>query len=311
MVDVITITSSKNKKTTEKVVKKNARTSAKKPIADRVLQYAHAPEDTELWKRYGALFGTGRPVDVALASHTDLLKQGCDAALRSYLALADTEPFEMKLHINRIAIRPFADLDFSVVDARKIAANYGKVGYDGSAAVRFCPIPDPQTGAGMMALDLVALIHGNPVPIVYSHRRKRPAVYDDVQRACVSTFLSSDEKALKFAYAQMFTPLLTRLPKPDPFDEESEKFAKGCGPSERAFVTQMCRSQLPVKKMLIGIGAGKSVLDGAIGRMDYLIKAACKGTEEVLHRDLVPHFWFDELRRLELDHLSVPKIKLR
>ena len=62
--------------------------------------------------------------------------------------------------------------------------------------------------------------------------------------------------------------------------------------------------------MLIGFGAGKALVSGVSSRIGYLNKEARKGRTEIIHPDLIVHFWFDELRRLGLDHLSVPAIKL-
>lgn len=294
-----------------KNTKKNAIAFPKNSVADRVLQYVGAADHPDLRNRYSALFGDIRPVDVALASYTDLLKEGAKGALASLSSLMATEGGELKFQVNRIAVGPSAKPDFSVGDARKVAAEYGRAGYDGIAEVRFCPVPDPGTGADMIAMDAVALFTGNPTPTYLGKRRRRTKAADGVQRSAVRAFSLNDEAAVNAALAAIFHPPLTRLPTGDPFEQEGQSFAKGSKQAERALVTLMCRSQLPVKKMLIGFGAGKSIVDGVHGRIEYLLKEQCKGTPPLVHRDLVPHFWFGELRRLELHHLSVPEIKLR
>ena len=157
----------------------------------------------------------------------------------------------------------------------------------------------------------MTLYTGSPLPTKPVRRRRRAAYGDEIEHAVSVTFNWSDRATVKAALASLFYPPLTRLPIGDPFDDEDQRFAKGSKQAERALVALMCRSQLPSKKMLMGFGAGKSVMDGALGRLDYLVKEQCKGKPAVVHRDLVPHFWFSELRRLELHHLTVPTIRLR
>ena len=108
-----------------------------KAVSDRVLQYANTADHPELMDRYAALLGTVRPVDVALASYTDLLKDGAKGALASLKSSLATESGVLKFQVTRIAVRRIGDPDFSIVDARKVATEYGRMGYDGIAAVRF------------------------------------------------------------------------------------------------------------------------------------------------------------------------------
>ncbi|RXZ64252.1 hypothetical protein [Pelagerythrobacter rhizovicinus] len=290
---------------------KKSRTSSTKPIAERLLQFVEAADDPPLMDRYDALMGVGRPVDDVLASYRDLFKEGAKVGLASIERSMVKEGADLKFQVSRIAIRPFADPDFSIADARKVPAKYGSAGYDGIASVRFCPVPHPDTGADMIAMDTVVLYSGNPPPSRPVRRRRSPAATDGVDHAASVTFNLNDGAAVKAALASIFYPPLAHLPIGDPFEDKDKRFAKGSKQAERALVTLMCRSQLPVKKMLIGFGAGKSIVDGVHGRLEYLLKERCKGTPALVHRDLVPHFWFGELRRLELHHLSVPEIKLR
>ena len=289
--------------------KKSTTSLKKKTIGERLLKYAGAGDDQRIRERYDALLGTGRPTDDVLASYTHLLKEGAKVAQTSLQNSIAQAGVDLQFQVSRIAIRPLSNLEFSVVDARKAATEYGKSGYDGFASVRFCPVPHPDSGADMIAMDVVALFSGNPLPRMPVRRRRRAAATDGVERS--STVTLSGKSAAKAALASMFYPPLTRLPKADPLEGEDQVFATESKVAERALVTLMCRSQLTVKKMLIGFGAGKSILDGVQGRLEYLRKERCKGSSEVVHRDLVPHFWFGELRRLELHDLSVPAIRLR
>ena len=291
--------------------KKKASTSSKKHIADRVIEFVGAVDDPSLKGRYDALMGVGRPVDDLLASYTELLKESAKVARANIANLVAKEGADLKLQVSRVAVRSFHDLDFSVLEARKEIAKYGKAGYDGVGAVRFCSVPDPETGVAMIAMDAITLYTGSPIPTKPVQRRRRAAYDDGIEHARSVTFNLSDRATVKAAIASLFYPPLTRLPSGDPFDAADHSFAKGSNPTERAFVTLMCRSQLPSKKMLIGFGAGKSVMAGVLERIKFLAGQKCKGTPAVVHLDLVPHFWFDELRRLELHHLSVPTIRLR
>lgn len=298
-------------KGSKNTAKKKRSISSKKPIADRVIELVRAVGDPTLKDRYNAIMGVGRPVDDDLASYTELLKEAAKVALAGIASSMVKEGADLSLQVSRVAVRPFSDLDFSVLEARKVAAKYGKAGYDGIGAVRFCPVPHAETGEAMIAMDVVDLYSGSPHPTRPVRRRRRAAGGDGVEHAMSVTFNLSDQATLKAALASLFYPPLTRLPIGDPFDEEDQPFAKGSNPTERALVTLMCRSQLPSKKMLIGFGAGKSVMAGVHERIKYLVDQKCKGNPAVVHQDLVPHFWFNELRRLRLDHLSVPSIRLR
>lgn len=280
-------------------------------LFDRILKFADTTEGAAPRAQYEALFAISRPVDDALASNTNLLKEGAKVALAGLENSMLSKGADLKLQISRIKVCLFDDLDFSVLEARKVIGKYGKDGYDGIGAVRFCPVPHPETGATVIAMDAVTLYTGSPSPSRPIRRRRRASFGDEIERASSVTFNLSDRATVKAALASLFYPPLSRLPIRDPFENEGQRFAKGNSQTERALVTLMCRSQLPVKKMLIGFGAGKSVMDGAQSRIEYLLKEKCKGSPEVLHRDLVPHFWFGELRRLGLDHLSVPTIRLR
>ena len=306
---VTTITRSRNNNSSKSPKLKEVKTKPKKaPIAERLMNFAKADEDSGRAKRYEAVLGRDRPVDVPLASYAELFRRGA-AVARSNLAtsLAPDEG-HLKYQVNRVAICSIENVAFSVAEARKVAAKYGREGYDGFAAVRFSPFPDPDTGAEMMAVDVVVLFCGTPERKKTS-RRRRPAV-DGVKRSVVKTIAFKDRAAVKAAIAAMFYPPLTRTPSGDPLDVDGVKFRKGSNQLERALVTLMCRSQLPAKKMLVGFGAGKAIVDAAYSWIDYLLKEKNKGMPEFLHRDLVAHFWFDELRRLELHHLSVLKITL-
>ena len=292
--------------------KKNTSTSSKKPIADRLIELVGTVGDPSLTGKYHSIMGIGRPLEDALASYTPLLKESAKVAVANIANSMVKDGADLHLKVSRVAVRAVSDLDFSVLEARKEIASYGKAGYDGIGAVRFCPVPDFETGATMMAVDAVTLYTGNPSPTAPGRRRRRRAAWGDgIEHAPSDTFHSNDRAMVGKALASIFYPPLTGLPIADPFKNVDQSFAKGCKPSERALVTLMCRSQLPVKKMLLGFGAGKSVLDGVLGRLDYLVKEQCKGKPSVVHRDLVPHFWFNELRRLDLEHLTVPTIRLR
>jgi hypothetical protein len=294
-----------SKSPTLQAIKSNTK---KAPIAERLMHFAQAQEDAGRVKRYEAVLGHDRPVDVPLASFSALMREGAAIARSNLSASLAPDDGHLKYQVNRVAICSIEKVAFSVAEARKIATQYGRAGYDGFATVRFSPVPDPDTGAEMMAVDVVVLFCGTPEPKKIS-RRRRPAV-DGVERSVIETIALSDRAAVKAAIAAMFYPPLTRTPSGDPLDAEGVKFRKGSNQLERALVTLMCRSQLPAKKMLVGFGAGKAIVDAAYSRIDYLLKEKCKGMPEFLHRDLVAHFWFDELRSLELHHLSVPKITL-
>ena len=289
----------------------NKTVKSKKTAVDRLMVYVKASEGPPLVDQYGALLGTARPVDVPLASHTELLKEGAKEAFHGLGSSIVRDGAEIQFQVSRIAVRRLDDLIFPIVDARKVATEYGKRGYDGIAGVRLSPLPDADTGEAKIALDVVAIYSADPNAPPSTRLRKKQAALGYIQRSGTETFSLNDTRKVKEALAAIFYPPLTRLPPGDDVYDEKRSFAKGSVQGERALVALMCRSQLPISKMLIGFGAGQAVVKSVNAHIDQHMKEACKGKAGVLHRDHVPHFWFDELRRLGLDHLSVPRIKLR
>ncbi|GGD64867.1 hypothetical protein GRI62_11715 [Erythrobacter arachoides] len=259
-------------------------------------------------EQYQAVLGTGRPVAAPLASYGEMLREGAGIALAG---LRNTVPKgeDLMLQVSRVAIQPFDALNFSLADVRKVAAKYDKEGYDGLAGARFCSVPEVETKIPLMAMDVVALYFGNPPTKIRRGPRRRFVATDSIERSTALTISLNDQRALRAALAAIFYPPLTRTPTGDLLDDNNDRFIKGGSPMERAFVTLMCRSQVSLKKSLIGFGAGKAVVAGAVGHIEHLQRKGCKGRVEVIHRDLVPHFWHSELKRLGFEHLALPMIR--
>ncbi|PHR01010.1 MAG: hypothetical protein COB31_09380, partial [Erythrobacter sp.] len=170
--------------------KKNS--AASETISDRVLKFVKAIEDPLLKDRYDALMGIGGPVEEALSSYSALLKQSAKEALASIENSMVKEGADLKLQVSRVAVQPTSDLDFPVLEARKAIAKYGKAGYDGIGAVRLCPVPDPETGVTMIAMDAVTLYTGSPPASRPVRRRRRASFGDGLEHAASITFNLSD-----------------------------------------------------------------------------------------------------------------------
>jgi hypothetical protein len=69
-------------------------------------------------------------------------------------------------------------------------------------------------------------------------------------------------------------------------------------------------SMLPLKLRLSSQWEAKPVLDASLKAAQVRIKQAAKGETPSVHPNGKVHFWFSELRRLKLDQLTVPLIKL-
>ena len=280
------------------------------PIEQRILEYVQVEERPDLADAYRSVMTLDRPVAEALVSNTPLLKEAAKVTLRNLRNLGGDQD-DLNFQIMRVATRPITAPHVSVVEARSLAGKFKKNGNDGLGAVRFCPVYDSGRAEWMIATDFLVLYSGYAPRTLPIRRRSRTSIWERVKQSPVETIARTDKAGLKRVLTAMFHPPLTKVPKHDPLHEVDDTASASGSVMERALVTVMCRSQEPVRKMLIGFGAGDAIVKAVNAHVDYLVKEACKGKDEVLHRDLISHFWFEELRRLGLDHLTVPQIKLR
>ena len=196
-----------------------------------------------------------------------------------------------------------------VPQARKAAQVYKRAKVDGVAGVRLCAVPDPETGDICIGTDVVALFGGNGARTKVGNALQRARTRLGMGRSDIEWLSRDDLDAVSAAFSSIFDAPWPGLSVPDSFNPGAA-FNEASSPGLRALITLMCRSQLSLRRMLIYFGDAKPICKGAIGTVEHALKMQCTQDPEILHRDLIPHFWFAELRRLGLDHMSVPAIKL-
>lgn len=289
----------------EKSATKAAHTAS---AEERIVADAADPTHPEIAAFYEAVLGIARPVSQALSSDVSAV-EACSASINAQLRRAFREGGEYAVEVTRIGTAPLENVRFDISEARKAATLYSKAGVDVVAGLRLCPAIDPEIGA-CMALDQIAIIGGRDAKIklddAFMRSRKRdayrrsPAVWSPIGRRAL----------MRDSLTALFRPPWHRLPEGDPFYDPDLVFSDDWDPGRRALMTLMSRSQLPLRNMLVGFGAGKPIVSAAIGSVEHLLKGRCRAGPEIVHRDEIAHRWFDELRRRGLDDISVPVLLL-
>lgn len=281
---------------------------------ERTIRAVKASDSTELQSQYGALLGLARPPEEVMVCNEPILKALVRGVAQAAKAHASDAVCPIGLQIVRVAVSPGSEAKIDVVAARKCVALYKKMSPDVICAVRVCPIPslsDPYKFD--MATDLAVLFFGNEVGSPFRRSIRRSRAYREVRQSDIRWVDVNDKTVLRSAVKELLMPPYMALPAVSLFDDppKSVEWAEDSNKGLRRLVTLMCRSQLPLKRMVHATGAGKHVVAGPMTAAEHALKQQCKTAPAVLHRDEIPHFWFAELRRLGFDDISVPFMKLR
>ena len=289
---------------------KMAGSAPTKPFEQCMIEYVGASASPELSAKYAALCGAARPVAKPLASDRALMREvelGLGRDLQNRLA---GNPSEVGLQVTRLGVVPGNAAVISVMEVRKAKAWYERAKVDGFAAVRFCPVPQADSAVPGIAVDLVTIVFGHDARAKLASAAACSRGPDRFERSSVGWVDGDDTDEIEMALASMFSPPFHCLPQWDPFRDLGDCFDARCESGLRTLITLMCRSQLPLKKLLIGLGGGKRMVKRATADVDDSLKVRCKSEPEIVHQDEIPHFWSSELRRLGWDHISVPIVKL-
>lgn len=293
---------------------RGAEPAARKTLCDRVLEFANASEAPQLRQKYEAIFGISRPIDDVLAANQFLLKKMVPLASSALDAHVIAHPYPVFRQVTRVEITPGSNAEVSVIAARKAAKIYERAGVDVIAAVRLRPVPH-ETDANDFALsvELEALFFGENAEAKVAAKARTSRPPPGVIRSSAQRIDSGDTTALSAAIDRLLKPNFTGLPLEDLFNDPPPppNWSGSTQRGLRAYVMLMALAQLPLKKMLVLHGAGGPIFAQAIAEAKRALKAACKAAPPVVDRDGVPHFFFPELRRIGLDDVSVPLVKLR
>lgn len=290
----------------------NKRKEADSPevLEQRLIEHVRATRNPEVAVKYQTLLGSVRPVARALMCNRPLLKEAEDHIVGEVRKCLAAGSLRFGVQTTRVLVTPGDRANISVADTKKPRSFYDKANLDGIAALRICPVPSVEGCRFAIAEDVVAVFWGRDAEQKLEHRLRRTKPGSQLEQSPVQWFESDDLESLRQVVGSMLLPPFNQLPHGD-LTSPAGSFHPHATKGDRALITFMCRSQLPVRKALMHFGAGKPIIAGALAKMDHTLKTRCKAAAQVLHEDEVAHFLFEELRRLDMENFSVPVVKLR
>lgn len=146
--------------------------TASQIFEERLIDYVGATDLPEVVAKYAALCGSGRPVDIPIASNRPLMKACGDhiaGALRSRL---EANPSEVRVEVMRYAVVSGEDAKISVKEVRKAGSSYRWAKEDGFAWIRLSPVPLRGSAVPGVAVDLVAVTFGETATSKVRSRRR-------------------------------------------------------------------------------------------------------------------------------------------
>lgn len=314
----------KQRSQVRKLVKKNTKTStqaaktptAKKSVVERILEFGQVGENLHASSVCHAILGdAGSIVDMSLANQAQM-SGILSMAQESVCRYLGENELEWGVQRTRFGVVSGSSAEIDVPRIRKASRFYALAGVDAIVMVVPGPVPLESDRSGFgIALDAYTFVFG-PDARSRIHRaevKSRAHRTASHSRHPMRWYEASEQDALKTELTNMFRPSLIKVPTVDG-DKESalpEDWNSRQSRQLRGYVTLMMRSMQPLKKSVVLIGEGRTLMVGAIAQAEENMKKARRGSEPAVHPDGLPHFWFQQLRRLGLDNISVPLIKLR
>lgn len=279
-------------------------------IAAKIIEHVGATDQPEIAAKYEALCGAARPVSKAIASDImamNELKNSIATDLRNELS---ANPRAIGIRVDRLGVLNGATPKISIEEVKKGGKVYSKAKVDGFSAIRFCPAPKADSSEPGTAVDLVTLLIDKEADRLVYASTYRSRARDAFNRSPILWWEPDDPRAIDEALSIMFSSPFNQLPLKDPTLDGKAQFDGVNGSGHRAFLTLMFRSQLQLGKMMVGYGIGKALIKRALTSVEGFMGKRCKAAPEILNDEEILHFFFAELRRLELDHVSVPIVRL-
>ena len=277
--------------------------------ASRIIAYAGATDLPQVALSYNALCGAARPVSKAIASDCVAvadLKSAIAADLKEEFA---KHPTRFGIQMARRRIVSGIAVAITLDELKKAHALCKRLTVNGISTIRNCPVPQEESSIPGIALDLVSLTWGPDVYRSPLGSRRRTRMADSFDRSYTKYFEPDDPAGIDTVMGIMFPKSMIRLPPPEPEVDDFGKF--NSDPGYRAFLTLMVRAQMQLSRMLIGHGAGQAIIRRALTAVDAALARRCESAPEILCFDGIVHFLNAEVRRLRLDDVIVPFIRLR
>jgi hypothetical protein len=285
-------------------------------IYRKILSYYNISDDPKLLSEYDSLFGYGPPIEDLVASNLPERTNLAATLLKTFTSSTDFRELEIAVQIQRLGITSVFDPQIDISTGRKKVDLHRKTNVGAIAAINFYPVPDTRYPLGVgIVIEAVSILFGQNAQSEIAHpnpRRRRWRISSPLTTS-ITWLEPGNDEMLKEAFGRMLTPSLTgnKEAKRDRDLIFSPEWTDEASPEMRAFVSFMALTMLPIKRQLLCSGAGKPLVASAIANAEHRFKIARKRGPSPIHRDGVTHFWFSELRRLGLDDLKVPLIKLR
>jgi hypothetical protein len=281
-----------------------------KPLAS-ILAFAGIKSGDELESSYETIVGL-LPAARLLASNL-VERDRMKAALISTAAtLTEKDDMEFALVHQSISRRDASDLNIAVATARRKVEVYEKSGASSITTLALVPWPSEDDTLGFcMELQARSLLFG---PGVRAH-------VDRLQRAKPSSKAAGGPRPFTMKWLDLDEPktasaairaLMSIAPDPEAKAAAATLAMKDWKKHQglRTFVLVQCLSMLPMSKMFLAQGRGREILGAVLSPAEARIKESMRRTVAAIHRDGMAHFWFRELRRLDLGDLNVPLLKL-
>ena len=289
------------------------RKTSKKSTLERVLKFVGAAKFENAQRVYKSIFGVASPVNQLLSSYlatnASLLPQVA-TALREHL---DANPGEVGVQTTRVGNTPGSNAVISLADVKKVLKPYLVSGLDVIARLDLRPVVDGFDAHSFgYAIEVDALIFGPEAQSKLQLAARKSRRVDPFVRTDTRWCSSDDFETIDLALASVLKPSFLEPPRVHLFSD-LESPANWPTKSQRdlqRYVKAMALAQLPLKKSLLLVGAGRHILLSPIGRAEHSLRVRCKRDQLEIHRDEVPHALFSELRRLGLSDVSVPVVKL-
>lgn len=294
--------------------------SSNPPVAkseiDRILAFARCGDDEHTRAVYSAIIGLdGSFTELSMANFGQMerIEEAVVAALSARIAQTNEQ---WAVRSTLVEVVPGSKVVIDVPKARTTLRFYAKAEVNTIMTVIAAPVPlssDP-TGFGMAVATRALVFSANARAMVQrADTKSRIRSTGSCSPISTAWYEPNDEAALKKVLRDMSRPSLTQLPLLDGAQEATlpDGWNKPSARRLRGLTTLMTRSMLPTKKALGLVGEGKSIVVGPITTAEVAMKKARRFDRPPVHPDGLPHFWFEELRRLGLTDMTVPLIKLR
>jgi len=285
-------------------------------LLDRLISFINPPPGSNVGQAYAAIAGEGIPINELLASHLPATKMISEAIIEGLKKQANDTAIDIGFRNVKIGTLSPAEVEIDVNGLRKDAELYRKAEVDVIAAIRLQPVPwnDDPLGFGL-EIALTFLFFGpNARASIAAVEAKRRAPRKAKHRtlAPIEWIDASDETAIAGAVqsvvgVSLLGPKIADLEAAGGVPAGWKAHAAS---GKRALVTLSILSMLPLRKKLIAAGGGKPMLTAALASAEHRLAVATRGREPIVHRDGIPHFWFQEFKRLSLDNIAVPLVML-